>query len=160
MQQEHQRISSHPTRALAAIDLARYEAVEAPAGTSPRSDEERAETAERWRGALRRAYASAAFLAARHRALALLEAYGRNAWLVGNAQLEDELRAVEAELAAARRRVEEVEGLRRALQEGVGGEMAALEESWRRGVGRVIEVEVAAEGLRREALESRRRGAV
>jgi pre-mRNA-splicing factor SPF27 len=34
-----------------------------------------------------------------------------------------------------------------------------LEEGWKRGVGRVLEVEVAAEGVRRQILERRREGA-
>ena len=45
-------------------------------------------------------------------------------------------------------------------QENVSGEFATLEETWKRGVGRVLETEVAVEGLRREILDKRRAGAV
>jgi len=47
---------------------------------------------------------------------------------------------------------------RKSAQEGVAGEIVGLGETWRRGVGRVLETEVAAEGLRREILERRRAG--
>jgi len=36
--------------------------------------------------------------------------------------------------------------------------MQGLEETWRRGVARVLETEAAAEALRREVLEARRQG--
>ena len=46
---------------------------------------------------------------------------------------------------------------RRRVQEGVAGEMRGLEEAWRRGVGSVLETEVAIEGLRGE-IRGRLRG--
>ncbi|EAQ92452.1 hypothetical protein CHGG_00687 [Chaetomium globosum CBS 148.51] len=101
--------------------------------------------------------ASHSYIASRRTHLALLEAYGKNAWLVGNAALEGEVRAAEQELAGARREVDATTLRRRAAQDAVAGEMAALEEAWRRGVGRVLETEAAVEGLRREGLELRRR---
>jgi len=160
IQQEHDRIASDPKQPLTAIDLSRYEALEAPPATSPHSDEDRPEILRKWRDALRKAYASSTYLASRQQALALLERYGKNAWLVGNSQLEDILRGIEGELAEVRRQTEEVEGIRRAQQEGARGEMAALEEGWRRGVGKVIEVEVASEALRRDVLNARREGVI
>ena len=56
----------------------------------------------------------------------------------------------------------EMEGVnrsRKGAQEGVRGEMEGLEAAWRGGVGRVVEVEVAGEGVRRGILERRRGGA-
>lgn len=92
--------------------------------------------------------------------LSLLETYGKNAWLVSNSQLEDVLRDLEKEVATTKMELEDLERERRSRQGAVGGELEALEKSWREGVGRCIEVQVAAEGLRREVLERRREGAV
>jgi pre-mRNA-splicing factor SPF27 len=91
--------------------------------------------------------------------LELLDQFGKNAWLVGNSQLEDVLRSLEKDVVATQGRVDEVNKARKAAQEGVRGEMESLEQSWKKGIGRVVEVEVAAEGVRREVLETRRRGA-
>lgn len=79
---------------------------------------------------------------------------------MGNSQLEDMLKGIEAELADVRKQHEEVEALRRAQQESVHGEIKTLEETWKKGVGRVLETEVAAEGLKQQILERRRAGAV
>ena len=78
---------------------------------------------------------------------------------MGNSQLEEILRGVEKELVETRGRVEDVNKERKGMQEGVKGEMEGLDEAWRRGVGRVLEVEVAAEVIRREVLLRRRAGA-
>lgn len=90
----------------------------------------------------------------------MLEKFGKNAWLVGNSQLEDILKEIEAELAETRKQHEEVETLRRTQQESVLGEIKTLEDTWQKGVGRVLETEVAAEGLKQQILERRRAGAV
>ena len=90
----------------------------------------------------------------------MLEKFGKNAWLVGNSQLEDILKEIEAELAETRKQHEEVETLRRTQQESVLGEIKTLEDTWKKGVGRVLETEVAAEGLKQQILERRRAGAV
>lgn len=92
--------------------------------------------------------------------LELLDETGKNAWLAANFQLEPVQRALDGELAAARADVEEVQAQRRARQAEAGAEMAALEKSWRDGVGRVVEVQAASESLRQDILEKRRQGAV
>lgn len=69
---------------------------------------------------------------------------------MGNWHLESELRALEREVADARRGIDLVTLRRQRLQREAGGEITGLDEAWRRGVGRVLEAEVAAEGLRRE----------
>ena len=150
MEAELARVASTPRKALKAIDLTRYEAQEAP---SPGGDDGDKKPA--LESALRRAYASHAYLASRRAHLALLDAHGKNAWLVGNWQLEAELRAVEAELAAARRDVDRLTVRRQRLQGDAAAELRGLDETWRRGVGRVLETEVAAEQLRRRLLEVR-----
>lgn len=45
---------------------------------------------------------------------------------------------------------------RKGLQKDVEPELRSLEEKWRRGIGRVLEVEVAAEKVRAEILSRRR----
>jgi pre-mRNA-splicing factor SPF27 len=143
---------------LKAIDLTRYEALEPPT-TSPHSDEKNPETLMVWREVLQKAYTSQSYLVGRTTNLALLEKYGRNAWLIGNSQLEDVLRGLERELAERKAEIDRVVIERKNAQEAVGGEVKGLEEAWKRGVGRVLETEVAAEGVRREILERRRQGA-
>ncbi|KKY30500.1 putative bcas2 family protein [Diaporthe ampelina] len=147
IQAELDRIASSPDpskpAALDAIDLSRYELPDLP-GDGADADREGLESA------LRQAYAAATYLSARRQHLALLDSHGKNAWLVGNWQLEAELRALEREVAAARRAVDLVTLRRQRLQRDAGGEITGLDETWRRGVGRVLEAEVAAEGLRRE----------
>lgn len=120
-----------------------------PSSTSAPSD---------WHSALRAAYTSREYLAQRSANLALLKQYGKDAWLIGNEQLEAELRAVERELAAVKEEVERVEEERRALQGGVRGEIQGLEEAWRDSVGRAIRTEVDAERLRGEILAKRSGG--
>ncbi|KAI3395489.1 hypothetical protein diail_1275 [Diaporthe ilicicola] len=145
IQAELDRIANSPDPAkpapLDAIDLTRYELPDDPSEESTREDLE---------AALRQAGAAATYLSARRQHLALLDSHGKNAWLVGNWQLEAELRALEREVAAARRAVDLVTIRRQRLQHDVGGEISGLDDAWRKGVGRVLEAEIAAEGLRRE----------
>lgn len=111
---------------------------------------------EKWRAALRKAYTSSSYLSGRLANLALLEELGKNAWLISNSQLEDILRDLEKEFTEMKAAVENVNKERKAAQSGARGEINGLEETWKRGVGKIIEVQVAAEGLRREILERRR----
>jgi len=69
------------------------------------------------------------------------------------------LRDLEKELEAVKTDIDGVVIERKNAQEAVGAEIKGLEEGWKRGVGRVLETEVAAEQLRREILERRREGA-
>lgn len=92
----------------------------------------------------------------RHENLALLEENGKNAWLIGNSQLEDILRGIEKELAETKEAAETVNKQRKIAQEANKGELTGLEETWKRGVGAVLDVELAAEGLRMQILERRR----
>lgn len=155
IQAELDRIAASPDpskpRPLSAIDLSRYELPDLPEdGESDRGALE---------SALAQAYAAATYLSSRRQHLALLDSHGKNAWLVGNWHLEAELRALEREVAAARRAVDLVTLRRQRLQRDAGGEITGLDETWRRGVGRVLEAEVAAEGLRREVDAIMRQGA-
>ncbi|RDW93272.1 pre-mRNA-splicing factor SPF27 family protein [Aspergillus mulundensis] len=133
------------------IDLSRYEAPEPPTRSpdaTPNLDE--------WRQTLRKAYTASSHLSSRHENLSLLEEGGKNAWLIGNSQLEDILRGLEKELAETKEAAENVNKQRKIAQEASQGELTGLEESWRRGVGAILDVELAAEDLRMKILEQRR----
>jgi pre-mRNA-splicing factor SPF27 len=160
IEREHARLDDDPTSKLSGIDLKRYEDLDAPENTNPTSDEDRPELLERWNKALKQAYVSSEYVDGRRTQLGLLEKFGKNAWLIGNSQLEDMLKNIETELAEVRKQQEEVETQRRSQQESVQGEMQTLEDTWKKGVGRVLETEVAAEGLKLQILEKRRAGAV
>ncbi|KAK7754717.1 hypothetical protein SLS62_003275 [Diatrype stigma] len=134
---------------LRAIDTSRYEDV-----TSTTSDTTTSTSQQQQQ--LSRAYAIATYLSGRETHLRLLDAHGRNAWLVGNWQAEAVAAVAERELAAARREVDRVSVRRRRAQEEAAGELRSLEAAWRRGVGRVLEAEAAAEGVRREVLALQR----
>jgi len=107
---------------------------------------------------MQRAYASSTYLSSRLTNLSLLETYGKNAWLIGNSQLEQMLKDLEGDLAGAKRATEGVEEERRFRQEGVRAEMETLEQSWKKSIRSIVEVEIAIEGLRQEILERRRAG--
>jgi pre-mRNA-splicing factor SPF27 len=131
------------------LDLSRYEAQEPPSqGSSPSA----------LRAVLESAYVSHAYLDARTQNLELLDRWGKNAWLVGNYHLEAELRALEAELAVVKREMDVVNHDRKRRQDAVKAEMLTLDDNWRKGVGRVLETEIAVEELRariREELRSK-----
>src|SRR6266516_400090 len=116
------------------IDLSRYEALDPPS-TSPTSDEDRPEVLEAWRDTIRKAYASSTHLQTRSTNLSLLEKFGKNAWLIGNSQLEDVLRALEKEMAQVKDQIDHTNLARKSVQESVSGEIATLEQSWQSGIG-------------------------
>ncbi|KAL4871763.1 hypothetical protein BDV12DRAFT_19675 [Aspergillus spectabilis] len=136
------------------IDLTRYEAPEPPT-RSPDS----APNLDEWHQTLRKAYTASSHLFSRHENLSLLEESGKHAWLIGNSQLENILRALEKELAETKEAAEDVNKQRKIAQESSQGELTGLEESWRRGVGAILDVELAAEDLRMQILEQRRQKA-
>lgn len=115
------------------LDLARYEA---PSDSAPPAT------------ALPAAAVAHSYLASRLTNLALLDRWGKNAWLLGNHGLEAELQSLERDLAATKREVDLVNLERRNRQDAVAAEVTTLDETWRAGVGRVLETEVAVEELR------------
>ncbi|MCJ1477048.1 hypothetical protein MMC13_005719 [Lambiella insularis] len=155
---ELERVSAQ--QPLKAIDTSRYEALEPPTMTDPTSDETRPQLPEAWTTTLQKAYASSTHLHTRLQNLALLERFGKNAWLVGNSQLEEILKGIEKDLVETREQVEQVGQTRQYTQEGVKGEMESLDDGWRKGVGRLMEVQVASEHVKSQILEKRRQGAV
>jgi pre-mRNA-splicing factor SPF27 len=129
------------------IDLTRYEAPEKPADDSE---------IETWRKSLRQAYMSSSYLSGRLTNLSLLEEFGKNAWLISNSQLEDILRDLGKELSQQKEAVENINKSRKAAQEESRAELVGLEEAWKQGVGKTIEVQLATDGVRREILQRRR----
>lgn len=148
MTTELDRIASNTP--LTTLSLSRYEAQETPEQDAPTS---------RLLEVLSNAYVSDAYLSIRRANLELLDRSGKNAWLLGNYQLEDELRQLERELADTKREIDVVNLERQRRQEDVKGEMEMLEQTWRTGVGRVLETEVAVEELREQIREEMRRRA-
>ncbi|KAK0616111.1 Pre-mRNA-splicing factor SPF27 [Bombardia bombarda] len=141
---------------LDALDLTRYEAFDPPSPEELASLTPRAAKAK-LTSLLSLAYATQTYVSQRRAHLALLDSYGKNAWLVGNWHLEAELKSLEKELAETRRAIDVVTLQRKGAQDEAGPELKGLEETWKRGIGRVLETEAAAEGLRREVLEASQR---
>lgn len=137
------------------IDLSRYEAPEPPSRASDAETDYGAYLDE-WRQMLQRAYTSSSHLSMRQENLTLLEENGKNAWLIGNSQLEDILRDLERKLTQMKESTEAVNKQRKIAQETRQGELAGLEDTWKRGVSAILDVELAAEDLRMQILERRR----
>ncbi|KAH7326283.1 Pre-mRNA-splicing factor SPF27 [Stachybotrys elegans] len=148
IQAELERIASGDAAPLQpSLDLSRYEAQEpAAAAASP----------DVLRDVLAKAYVSHAYLEARCQNLDLLDRWGKNAWLVGNYQFEADLRALEKELADVKKHIDVVNYDRKRRQDDVAAEVHLLEENWRKGIGRVLETELAVEDLKTQIREELR----
>ncbi|KAG6006795.1 hypothetical protein E4U21_006686 [Claviceps maximensis] len=140
---------------LSPLDTKRYEAQNLPPRTS--DGESSSAPAETVQSVLSKAFTSHAYLASRMENLVLLDKHGANAWLLSNYHLESELRALEADLADTKRQIDEVNFVRARRQGDVKGELDSLEDTWRKGVGRVLETEIAVEGLRAEMRDELRK---
>ena len=129
------------------IDVSRYEAPDEPASESDEAT---------MRQALRTAYISSTFLSDRHTNLQLLDEFGKNAWLIGNSQTEEILQGQERELVGLKSQTESVNKTRKAAQENSRAELLTLQENWKRGIGKILEIQVATDQLRRQILERHR----
>ncbi|RKF62488.1 Pre-mRNA-splicing factor SPF27-like protein [Erysiphe neolycopersici] len=138
IQAELERVESK--KPLNAIDLSRYESSNLPSFDD--CDRESLCTA------LRSVYVSQIYLNNRKKNLEYLETYGKNAWLLGNAQLESILRDMERDLVQKKNEIEICALERKSAQEAIGGEVKSLEESWKRAMGRALETEIAVENLK------------
>lgn len=143
IEKEIQRVSAGKPRE-GGIDLSRYEAPEEPPLESD---------SQTWQKALRSAYISNAYLSGRHINLSLLEELGKNAWLIGNSQLEEILGDLEKEAVRLQDETEQINKMRKSAQEGSRAEILGLEETWKAGIGKIIEVQVATEQLRQEVIK-------
>ncbi|EXJ59585.1 hypothetical protein A1O7_03731 [Cladophialophora yegresii CBS 114405] len=126
------------------IDVSRYEAPDEPAIDSDEAT---------MREALRNAYISSTFLSDRHANLELLDEFGKNAWLIGNSQTEEILQWLERELAGLRSEAESINKARKAAQGQSKAELLTLQENWKRGVGKILEIQVGTDQLHRQILE-------
>ncbi|KAM7203673.1 Pre-mRNA-splicing factor SPF27 [Rhypophila sp. PSN 637] len=149
--------SDDPSKAkLNALDLSRYEALEPPELPPNATNPEKLSILTT---ALSRAYALQSYLSGRRSHLALLDSYGKNAWLIGNWHLEGELKSLEKELSETKRAIDLLTLQRKTAQEEAGPEILGLDETWKKGITRVLETEAATEQLRRQVLEARRQAA-
>ena len=136
------------------VDLSRYSVGDSPPlATSGTNDDNNSGTEA---AAL---LTAAHHLSTRSTNLNLLNRFGKNAWLVHNAQLEAELRACETELAALKAQCDAVNKERKAAQESARPEMLRLQARWGDAVGTVLQTEVAAEHIRLQILSLRRQQA-
>ena len=142
IQQELDRLAAEKSR-IGGIDISRYEPPDEPSGDSD---------TESWRRALRNAYTSSTYLQGRQINLDLLEELGKNAWLVGNAQVESMLKDLEQDLEQLKQKTNDINKARKIAQEDSKAELLALEETGRHGVSQVIEVQLAVHNLKRELL--------
>jgi pre-mRNA-splicing factor SPF27 len=132
---------------LSGIDLSRYEELSPPPPSAPLST---------LQSTLAQAQTSQTYLSQRLNNLNHLESTGKETWLASNEYLVSLLSGLEKELAETKEAIDRTVLERQSAQEAVKGEMVLLEKAWKDGVGRVLETEVAAEGLRGQILEQRR----
>jgi pre-mRNA-splicing factor SPF27 len=149
LQAEIQRLETDPTSKLTAIDLSAYEVADAPTPSLPLPEVSKL---------VRQTAISSIYLQHRLQNLETLSSTGKETWLSSNDSLTQILKDVEKELADTKEDLDRLAVARRSAQEAVAGEMGTLERSWKGGIGRVLEAEVAAEGLRGRAYELRMGG--
>lgn len=140
LQQEIGRVAAGKPFA-GGVDLGRYEASE---DISPDSD------IETLKSALRATYTNISYLRDRETNIALLEEYGKNSWLIGNSHLEDLQKRLDSELASLRSRSEETNRARKMLQEDAQGELLGLAETWKQGIDKIIQTQLASDGLQQQ----------
>jgi len=128
------------------IDLSRYESSE---DLSPDSN------VENIKAALRNTYANMTYLRGRQTNISLLEEYGKNAWLIGNSHLDDAHKRLDSELANVKKQSENINRERKAAQEDSRGELLGLEETWKQGISRIIETQLATDRLRQDLAQKR-----
>lgn len=126
------------------IDSSRYESF---AEVSPDNN------VEVTKSALRAAYANITYLRDRQTNIALLEEYGKNAWLIGNSHSDEIQKRLQNELEKVKAQSESTNKIRRAAQEDSRGELLGLEETWKQGIGRIIETQLATDQLRQQILQ-------
>jgi pre-mRNA-splicing factor SPF27 len=63
---------------------------------------------------------------------------------------------MEANLAMVKAQTEHINRARKAAQEQAKGELVGLEENWKRGIGQILEIQVATDELRLLILEQQR----
>lgn len=123
------------------IDLTRYQS----------SDEISAESdVGLVKSALSTAYANIAYLQGRQTNIALLEEYGKNAWLISNSHLDDIQKRLDAELASTKEQSENINRIRKGTQEDSKGELMSLDDTWKEAIGKIVETQLATDALKQE----------
>lgn len=143
--QEIERIAAGRS-SVGGVDLTRYENSEEVSHNS---------NDEALQDALRTAYTNLTYLKGRQTNIGLLEDYGKNAWLIGNSHIEDIQKRLDAELATLKSSSESTNKARKASQEESRGELIGLEETWKEGIGKIIETQVATDALRQDLVRKR-----
>jgi pre-mRNA-splicing factor SPF27 len=123
------------------VDMSRYEPPDVPGENAD---------VNAWRDALKSAYSSSTYLSGRQVNLKLLEESGKNAWLISNSQLDQSVKSYQTELDRLKQETESVNKERKGMQESSKAELDALEEAWKTGLGKLVEVQLGSEQLRRE----------
>lgn len=124
---------------LGGIDLGRYEA----------SEEISADTdSEVLKSVLRRTYTNISYLRDREANITLLESYGKNSWLIGNSHLDDIQKRLDGELTSLKTQSEEANRERKMMQEDAQGELLGLAETWKQGIDKIIQTQLACDGLK------------
>ena len=121
------------------IDLGRYESVD-------ELDED--SNPEIIKAALRTTYINLKYLHGRETDLSLLQQHGKSAWLISNYHLQDIHKRQLSDLSQAKNEVETTNRMRKSAQEEVKGELDSLEETWRVGIDRIIETQIATGALK------------
>jgi pre-mRNA-splicing factor SPF27 len=149
LQAEIHRLEHDPTSKLTAIDLSAYEVADAPTPSLPLPEVS---------NLVRQTAISATYLSHRLTNLSTLSSTGKDTWLTSNDTLSHILHAIETELASTKEDLDRLAVARRSAQDAVAGEMGMLDNTWKQGIGRVLEAEVAVEELRGRAYELRMGG--
>ena len=137
IEKEIERVTTNRVRK-GGVDTTRYDIPDEPSSNA-KTDE--------WRKTLRVAYISSAYLSERHINLSLLEEHGKNAWLVGNSQLEYILKSLDQDYARLKEETDSINRDRKLTQEASKAELLGLEDTWKRGIGKLIEVQLATQEL-------------
>jgi pre-mRNA-splicing factor SPF27 len=88
--------------------------------------------------------------------LALLEQYGNNSWLIGNAVEEHSLGVLERELEKLKEEGVQVNRERKRQNLEIGGELDSLERRWKKALRGSVDVDIGCALLEQEIEELRR----
>lgn len=75
--------------------------------------------------------------------LSLLAEYGKNQWLIGNDQLEQKLKKIEEKIQDEKRQIDSINWERKTKQSESASTFEYLEDRWKDGLKRVLDVNVA-----------------
>ncbi|KAG5354832.1 hypothetical protein CJU89_6628 [Yarrowia sp. B02] len=91
---------------------------------------------------LKNAYVALEYTLGRADAVSALSEYGRVSWLVGNDELDRELKIVDKRLLEAKQKLEKVNSGRKRTQDDVADTLGYLEKRWKGLLGDLVDVGV------------------